>query len=78
MSDLDNMLDYLLDVARGDMPGPIGMLKAPDEKGPFGEYLIKYVLDNPVSSMLAYAPQARPLYEMILKAMNESEKGNTP
>ncbi len=50
MSDLDNMLDYLLDVARGDMPGPIGMLKAPDEKGPLGEYLIKYVLDNMIAT----------------------------
>lgn len=46
MSELDNMFDYLLDVARGNAPGPIGMLKAPDEKGPLGEYLIKYALDN--------------------------------
>lgn len=46
MSELDNMFDYLLDVARGNIPGPIGMLKAPDEKGPLGEYLIKYGLDN--------------------------------
>ena len=41
MSELDNMFDYLLDVARGNAPGPIGMLKAPDEKGPLGEYHIK-------------------------------------
>ena len=36
--------------------------------------MIEYVLGNPISSMLSYAPQARPLYEMILKAMNESEQ----
>ena len=36
--------------------------------------LIEYVLDNPVSSMLAYAPQSRPLYETILKAMNGAEQ----
>ena len=46
MSELDGIFDYLLDVARGNIPGPIGMLKAPDEKGPLGEYLIKYGLDN--------------------------------
>ena len=34
--------------------------------------MIEYVINNPISSMLGYAPQARPLYEMILKAMNES------
>ena len=36
--------------------------------------MIEYVINNPISSMLRYAPQARPLYEMILKAMNESEQ----
>lgn len=46
MSELEDMFDYLLDVARGNLPGPIGMLKAPDGKGPLLEYLIKYVLDN--------------------------------
>ena len=35
--------------------------------------MIEYVINNPISSMLSYAPQAKPLYEMILKAMNESE-----
>ncbi len=39
-----------------------------------GNPMIEYVLNNPISSMLSYAPQARPLYEMILKAMNESEQ----
>ena len=43
-------IDYLIDVARGDMPGPIGMLNAPDEKGALGEYLIKYVLDNMIAT----------------------------
>ena len=36
--------------------------------------MIEYVINNPISSMLSYAPQAKPLYEMILKAMNESEQ----
>ena len=34
--------------------------------------MIEYVINDPISSMLSYAPQAKPLYEMILKAMNES------
>ena len=36
--------------------------------------MLEYIKDNPVSSMLAYAPQAKPLYEMILKAMNEADQ----
>ena len=35
--------------------------------------MIEYVINNPISSVLSYAPQAKPLYEMLLKAMNESE-----
>ena len=35
--------------------------------------MIEYVINNPISSMLPYAPQSRPLYEMILKAMNEAD-----
>lgn len=34
--------------------------------------MIEYVKGEPISSLLAYAPEAKPLYEMILKAMNES------
>ena len=43
-------IDYLADVITGNAPGPIGMLKAPDEKGPLGEYLITYVLDNTLAT----------------------------
>ncbi len=34
--------------------------------------MIEYVKGEPISSLLTYAPEAKPLYEMILKAMNES------
>ena len=37
--------------------------------------MIEYVMNNPISFMLTYAPQTRPMYEMILKAMNEADKG---
>ena len=35
--------------------------------------MIEYVKNEPISSMLAYAPEAKPLYEMILKIMNEAD-----
>lgn len=58
------------------------MLEHPAAKPLISQYMpqmldnpmIEYVLDNPISSMLAYAPQAKPLYEMILKAMNAAEE----
>ena len=34
--------------------------------------MIEYVKDEPISALLGFAPEAKPLYEMILKAMNES------
>ncbi len=34
--------------------------------------MIQYVKEEPISSLLAYAAEAKPLYEMILRAMNES------
>ena len=34
--------------------------------------MMEYVMNNTLNEMLAYAAQARPLFEMILKAMNES------
>ncbi len=34
--------------------------------------MIEYVKNEPISSLLAYSPEAKPLYEMIMKAMNES------
>ncbi|MBR2808383.1 MAG: family 78 glycoside hydrolase catalytic domain [Oscillospiraceae bacterium] len=36
--------------------------------------MIQYVMNEPISAMLAYAPQAKPLYEMILQAMNAAEE----
>ena len=36
--------------------------------------MLEYVIDQPISSLLAYAAEARPLYEMILKAMNEADQ----
>lgn len=36
--------------------------------------MIQYVMNEPISAMLSYAPEAKPLYEMILKAMNEAEE----
>lgn len=36
--------------------------------------LIEYVIDEPLSSMLAYAPDVQPLYEMIIQAMIKSEE----
>lgn len=32
--------------------------------------MIQYVINEPITSMLAYAPQAKPLFEMIVSAMN--------
>ncbi|MBR1757752.1 MAG: family 78 glycoside hydrolase catalytic domain [Lachnospiraceae bacterium] len=32
--------------------------------------MIQYVMNEPISAMLAYAPEAKPLYEMILGVMN--------
>ena len=36
--------------------------------------LIEYVINEPIAALLAYAPQAQPLYEMIIAAMNASEQ----
>lgn len=36
--------------------------------------MIQYVMNEPIASLLAYAPEAKPLYEMILQAMNAAEK----
>lgn len=36
--------------------------------------MLEYVMNEPISALLSYAPEAKPLYEMILTAMNDSEK----
>ncbi len=35
--------------------------------------MLEYMVKNPISAILSYAPQVKPLFEMILKAMNDSE-----
>lgn len=35
--------------------------------------MIQYVMNEPISGMLSYAPEAKPLYEMILRAMNDAD-----
>jgi len=35
--------------------------------------MIQYVVNEPISSLLAYSPEAKPLYETILRAMNAAE-----
>ena len=35
--------------------------------------MLEYMVKNPISTILSYAPQVKPLFEMILKAMNDSE-----
>ena len=36
--------------------------------------MIEYVLNEPICTLLGYAPEAKPLYEMILDAMNRAEQ----
>lgn len=35
--------------------------------------MLEYVINEPICALLSYAPEAKPLYEMILQAMNDSE-----
>jgi hypothetical protein len=35
--------------------------------------MIEYVLNEPICTLLGYAPEAKPLYEMILDIMNRAE-----
>lgn len=35
--------------------------------------MLEYVMNEPISALLSYAPEAKPLYEIILTAMNDSE-----
>ena len=36
--------------------------------------MIEYVINEPICTLLGYAPEAKPLYEMILDAMNQAEQ----
>lgn len=36
--------------------------------------MLQYVMNEPIASLLAYAPDAKPLYEMILQAMNAAKE----
>lgn len=44
------LLNRIVDVYKGDTPGPSAMRKAPQDKGPLGEYLVKHVLNNTLTS----------------------------
>lgn len=35
--------------------------------------MLEYIINEPISTLLGYAPEAQPLYEMILQAMNDAE-----
>lgn len=41
-----NLFDCMVDVVKGEMPGPIGMFRVPDDKGAALEYIIEYALNN--------------------------------
>ena len=37
--------------------------------------MLEYIVGEPISTLLGYAPEAEPLYAMILQAMNDAEIG---
>ncbi len=36
--------------------------------------MIQYVIDQPITALLSYAPQIQPLFEAIIGAMNQTEE----
>ena len=38
--------------------------------------MLEYVINEPISALLAYSPDAKPLFEGVLLAMNNAEKEN--
>jgi hypothetical protein len=36
--------------------------------------IIQYVIDEPITALLSYAPQIQPLFEAIIGAMNAAEE----
>ena len=59
MSDY-TVYDYILDIIRGEVPGPADLADAPDDNGPLGEYLIEFVLGN------TPATKGRPTYANLI------------
>lgn len=45
-----SFFDYIVDVYKGDMPGPLAMREAPEDNGPLGEYLVQHVLKNALAT----------------------------
>ena len=38
-----------------------------------GNKMLEYVIDQPITALLSYAPQIQPLFETIVAAMNAQE-----
>ena len=47
-----SFFDYIVDVFKGDMPGPLAMHEAPEDNGPLGEFLVQHVLKNALAAYL--------------------------
>lgn len=71
----------VLELARYTLETPLYvMLEHPAARPVLEQYMpemlsnpmIEYVKNEPISSLLAYAAEAKPLYEMVLNVMNES------
>ena len=72
-----------LHLARYRMEMPLRLLmEHPVGKGMLAQYMpemadnrmLEYVIDEPITALLAYAPQAQPLFEAIIAAMNAAEE----
>ncbi|MBO6041333.1 MAG: family 78 glycoside hydrolase catalytic domain, partial [Oscillospiraceae bacterium] len=76
----DTETDLSLARYRMEMPLRV-MLEHPVGKAMLAQYMpemvdnpmIQYVIDEPITALLAYAPQAQPLYEAIIAAMNGAD-----
>ena len=73
-----------LEQGRYSLETPLGvMLQHPAAKPMIAQYMpqmldnpmLEYVINEPISTLLGYAPEAEPLYAMILQAMNDAETG---
>lgn len=66
-----DLFDYMVDVVKGEMPGPIGMLRIPDDKGAALEYIIEYALNN------ALFVSVYKTYKNLLVPRDEEEIGTS-
>ena len=71
-----------LEQGRYSLETPLGvMLRHPAAQPLIRQYMpqmlenpmLEYIIKEPISTLLGYAPEAQPLYEMILAAMNGAE-----